>query len=99
MLWSGRLCEPRVEYLSYPRSGFSGGGGTSRKSFFLPENGRVTVGRMVVGKLLCMVGGRLLGAVGDGVGRCALAFKSRRKNEMRITAKIAILSHESIACS
>jgi hypothetical protein len=85
--------------LRYPRCGFSGGGGTSRKSFFLPENGRTRVGRIVVGRLLGMVGGRLPCAVGDGVLLCALAFKIRRKNENRISAKIPILTHDSIARS
>ena len=92
----------------YPRSGFSGGGGTSRKSFFLPDRGRAIVGVMVAGnllfmvagKLLCRVGGGLLGAVCEGILLCVLAFKTRRKNENRINAKMANLTHEfeSIAC-
>jgi hypothetical protein len=49
---------------------------------------------MVEGKLLGIAGGILLGDVGEGILVCVLAFKIRRKNENRITAKIAILTHE-----
>ena len=42
----------------------------------------------------------MLGAVCEGILLCVLAFKTRRKNENRINAKIANLTHEfeSIAC-
>jgi hypothetical protein len=88
--------------MAYPRSGFSGGGGTSRKSFFRPDRGRAIVGVIVEGNLLCMfegnfgciVEGSLPGIVGVGLPLRALAFKIRRKNESRITAKMANLIHE-----
>jgi hypothetical protein len=50
---------------------------------------------MVEGKLFCAGGGTLLGILGDGILLlCVLAFKIRRKNESRIIAKIANLTHE-----
>jgi hypothetical protein len=52
---------------------------------------------VVEGKLVCAVctEGILLGVLGDGtLPLCVLAFKIRRKNENRITAKIANLTHE-----
>ena len=49
---------------------------------------------MVEGKLPCVAGGKLPCAVWEGVPLRALAFKTRRKNENRITAKIANLTHE-----
>jgi hypothetical protein len=86
----------------YPKSGFSGGGGTSRKSFFLPDPARAIVGVIVTGNLLCELEGNLArvleesppGAGGEGTPARLFAFKIRRKNEIRITAKIAILTHE-----
>jgi hypothetical protein len=104
--------QPRlaVNVSFYPRSGFSGGGGTSRKSFFLPDRGRAMVGVTVAGNLLCIVAGNSLciaggnlacaleesppGAGREGTPLRALAFKTRRRNETRITAKIANLTHE-----
>ena len=98
MRWSGRFRElgaSLVRNPCYPRSGFSGGGGTSRKSFFRPERGCAILGVMVEGKLFCAGGGTLLGILGDGILLlCVLAFKIRRKNESRIIAKIASLTHE-----
>jgi hypothetical protein len=65
---------------------------------------------MAVGNLLCIVAGNSLcvvegslacvfeespvGAGREGLLLCALAFKIRRKNENRISAKIANLTHE-----
>jgi hypothetical protein len=83
---------------NYPSSGFSGGGGMSRKSFFLP------LGRDKFNGEVC----RILDAGfcgtegGEGileVRRCAFALKMRLRNESRINAKIAILIHGCIACS
>ena len=80
----------------HPSSGFSGGGGTSRKSFFRPVVGRdireEKLSRMIGGgKLFCVLGAEGL--------LCFFALKIRRKNERRINAKIAIRIHDSIAFS
>ena len=50
--------------------------------------------RMVEGNLDCVLEERPPGAVGEGTPLRALTFTIRRKNEIRITAKIAILTHE-----
>jgi hypothetical protein len=83
---------------NYPSSGFSGGGGMSRKSFFFP------LGRDKVNGKVCRILDAGFCGIEGGEGtpevrRCAFALKMRRKSESRINAKIAILIHVSIASS
>ena len=77
--------------LPYPNSGFSGGGGTSRKSFFFP------CGRRRVWESPSFV----LAFCFPGLGIFVLvrALEIRRKKERRISAKIASLIQVSIAVS